>query len=275
MLEGISAPLPIAMLTLAASVVSACSETKMTTPVINYPLTKRVDVVEIHFAHTIFDPSRWLDNDVHSDKQVAAWVESQNKATNAYLASLRGRAVFKERLKQLFNCERLAIPIKKTGRYFYFRNSGADNQRTLYVRDGVDDPGRMLIDPNSWAKDGVTALAEWSASDDGASVAYAVQDGGMDWRTIKVLDVNTGKVLGDELKWARFTSFVWATDGAGGEGMPQKSKMATFAKNALCRRARNAGLNWRFTITTTVSKGVKQRHATIHHLPGRSSGSAV
>lgn len=73
----------------------------------------------------------------------------------------------------------------------------------------------MLIDPNTWAKDGATALAEWSVSDDGARVAYAVQDGGTDWRTIRVLDVDTGKELVDELKWARFTSMAWAKDGIG------------------------------------------------------------
>ncbi len=187
----------------------------MTIPAITYPLTTRIDVEERHFGQTVSDPYRWLENDVRSDKEVAAWVESQNKISKAYLASLPGQGVFKKRLEQLFNYERFTIPVKKGSRYFYFRNSGVENQLVLYVRDSVDDPGRVLIDPNSWAKDGATALAEWSVSDDGARVAYAVQDGGTDWRTIRVLDVNTGEVLGDELKWARFTSIAWAKDGAG------------------------------------------------------------
>ena len=78
----------------------------------------------------------------------------------------------------------------------------------------MDGSGRVLIDPNSWAKDGATALAEWSASDDGTRLAYAVQDGGTDCRTIRVLDVKTGKVLDDEVKWARFTTIAWAKDGS-------------------------------------------------------------
>jgi prolyl oligopeptidase len=73
----------------------------------------------------------------------------------------------------------------------------------------------VLINPNSWAKDGATALAKWSTSDDGTRMAYAVQDGGTDWRTIRVLDVDTGKVLDDEVKWARFTSIAWTQDGSG------------------------------------------------------------
>ena len=182
---------------------------------ITYPETKQGNVVEKPFGQTIADPYRWLENDVRSDKEVAAWVESQNKVTNAYLGKLPGRDIFKARLKQLYNFERFVIPVKKGSQYFYLGTSGVENQAILFVRDGVDGTGRVLIDPNTWSKDGATALAEWSASNDGQRLAYAVQDGGTDWRTIRVLDVNTGKVLDDEIKWARFTTIEWAKDGSG------------------------------------------------------------
>ncbi len=182
---------------------------------IAYPDTKRVDVALEHFGQAIADPYRWLENDVRNDKEVAAWVESQNKVTNAHLNTLLSRDIFKNRLKQLYNYERFSIPVKKGGRYFYLHNFGLQSQPVLYVRDSVDGAGRVLIDPNSWAEDGAIALAEWSASDNGKRVAYAVQDGGTDWRTIRVLDVNTGKVLNDEVKWARFTSIAWTKDGFG------------------------------------------------------------
>ncbi len=194
---------------------SACSQSAATMPTIAYPETKRGDVVEKHLGQTIADPYRWLENDVRSDKNVAAWVEAQNKVTDAYLGTLPGRDIFKARLKQLNNYETFTVPVKKGGRYFYLRNSGVQNQRVLYVRDSLDGAGRVLIDPNTWAKDGATALAEWSASNDGKRLAYAVQDGGTDWRTIRVLDVNTGKVLSDQVKWARFTTIEWAKDGSG------------------------------------------------------------
>ncbi len=182
---------------------------------INYPETKRVDVVEEHFGQAIADPYRWLENDVRNDKEVAAWVALQNKVTHDHLNTLPGRDVFRDRLKQLYNYERFSIPVKKGGRYFYLHNSGLQNQQVLYVRDSVDGAGRVLMNPNSWAEDGAIALAEWSVSDDGKRVAYAVQDGGTDWRTIRVLNVNTGKVLDDEVKWARFTSIDWTQDGSG------------------------------------------------------------
>ena len=137
--------------------ISACSQSPTTMPTITYPETKRVDVVEQQFGQTITDPYRWLENDVRSDKEVASWVESQNKLTNAHLDTLPGRTIFKDRLKELFNYERFTIPIKKGGRYFYQRNSGVQNQLVLYVCNSADGAGRVLIDPNSWSTDGATA----------------------------------------------------------------------------------------------------------------------
>jgi prolyl oligopeptidase len=129
-----------------------------------YPATPRIDALEAHFGQTVSDPYRWLENDIRSDDKVASWVAAQNRVTDAYLDTLPGRALFKRRLKQLYDYERFTIPVRKGGRYFYRRQSGDQNQLVLYVRDGADGEGRVLIDPNGWSNDGATALAEWAAS---------------------------------------------------------------------------------------------------------------
>lgn len=59
-------------------------------PMTTYPETKRVDVVEKPFGQAVSDSYRWLENDVRSDKEVAAWVELQNKVTNTHLDTLPG-----------------------------------------------------------------------------------------------------------------------------------------------------------------------------------------
>lgn len=179
-----------------------------------YPETRRVTQVDEQFGVKVADPYRWLENDVRTDAEVAKWVADENAVTNAYLATLPGRDIFAARLKQLLNYERFGTPVKKGGRYFYSRNAGLQNQSVLYVRDSVDGAGRVLIDPNGWSKDGATALAEWSPSDDGKKLAYAVQDGGTDWRTVKVLDVATGAVS-DTIEWVKFSGLAWAKDGSG------------------------------------------------------------
>ncbi len=190
------------------------AQTKAATTM-TYPETNRGDTVDEQFGVKVADPYRWLENDVRTDPAVAKWVADQNAVTNAYLATLPGRDIFAARLKQLLDYERFGVPVKKGGRYFYMRNSGLQNQSELFVRDSVDGPGRVLLDPNGWSKDGATALGEWVPSEDGTRILYSVQDGGTDWRTVKILDVATGKVAGDTVEWVKFSNLSWAKDGSG------------------------------------------------------------
>nr|WP_299594587.1 prolyl oligopeptidase family serine peptidase [Sphingomonas bacterium] len=180
-----------------------------------YPPTPREDTVEPMFGIDVADPYRWLENDVRHDIAVRAWVDAQNATTSAYLDTLPARAAIAERLTALWNYERLGIPEQRGGRYFYLRNDGLQNQAVLHVRDGLAGEARVLIDPNNWSDDGATALAEWSPAVDGARIAYAVQDGGSDWRTLRVLDVDTGRPLADEVRWVKFSSIAWTRNGNG------------------------------------------------------------
>ncbi len=180
-----------------------------------YPATHRGDVVEPAFGEEVADPYRWLENDVRVDPAVRAWVEAENAVTDRYLATLPGRTGITERLTQLWNFERFGIPKARRGRYFYTRNDGLQNQATLHLRDGLSGAARLLIDPNGWSDDGATALAEWEPSKDGRRLAYAVQDGGSDWRTLRVLDVDAGTPLDDEVRWVKFSHIAWARNGAG------------------------------------------------------------
>jgi prolyl oligopeptidase len=107
------------------------------------------------------------------------------------------------------NYERYGLPTRAGKHYFYMRNSGLQNQAQLFVRNGLYGTPRLLIDPNSWAADGATALDAWKPSRDGRFVLYSVQDGGSDWRILKVLDAASGEVLADEVRWAKFTHLAW------------------------------------------------------------------
>jgi prolyl oligopeptidase len=180
-----------------------------------YPDTQRQDIVETQFGQRVADPYRWLENDVREDQRVATWVAQQNALTDSYLATLPARPFFMQRMRELFSYERFGIPQKAGNRYFYSRNTGLQNQNVLYVREGLNGTPRMLIDPNTWSQDGATALSEWEPSEDGRYLLYGIQEGGTDWRVVKVLDVNRGRVLPDEVKWVKFSALDWAKDGSG------------------------------------------------------------
>jgi prolyl oligopeptidase len=204
---------PAVLLTLSLNVpIPAVSAGDAAPP---YPVTRRDDVVEEKFGTTVADPYRWLENDVRTDVAVRDWVTAENRTSESYLAALPGRDILAKRMKRLYDYARTGVPRKAGTRYFYTRNSGLQNQSPLYVREGLNGPEHMLVDPNDLARDGATALAEWEVAKDGRHVVYAVQDGGTDWRILRALDVDTGKTLDDRLEWVKYSNLSWAADGMG------------------------------------------------------------
>jgi len=208
-------------------------------PVLTYPQARTVDVVDTQFGVPVADPYRWLENDVRNDPQVEAWVTAENQVTDRLLQTLPLRDWFKQRMTALYDYERYGLPVKKGDTYFYSHNSGLQNQSILFARSGLDGAPRQLIDPNTWSKDGATALAEWTPSEDGKLLAYSIQDGGTDWRTVKVMDVASGKIHADELKWLKYGGNVsWAKDGGGFyySRFPAPAAKATFQNATLNSR---------------------------------------
>ncbi len=180
---------------------------------LSYPATKTVDQVDDYHGRKIADPYRWLEDPDAPDTR--AWVAAQNKVTFGYLEKLPHRARLQKRLTELWNYERYGLPRKRGEAYFYTRNDGLQNQSVLYVSQGPHGEPRQLLDPNRLSEDGTTALAGWTASDDGKLLAYGLQHGGSDWREWKVLDVATGQPLDDHLRWIKFSGVSWLNDGTG------------------------------------------------------------
>lgn len=180
-----------------------------------YPETRTVPQVDDFHGTLVADPYRWLEDDVRENKDVAAWVEDQNAVTFGYLEQIPERNVIETRLTQLWNYERFGAPFRAGGRYYFFHNDGLQNQSVLYMQRTLDDEPVALIDPNGWSDDGTVALANAEFSDDGRYAAYGIQDGGSDWRTWKVMDIKTRRLMPDNLKWIKFSSIVWTPDSKG------------------------------------------------------------
>ena len=179
------------------------------------PATRTGSQVDTYHGVEVSDPYRWLEDDVRTSADVAAWVDAENKHTQAYLDAIPQREAIRKRLTKLWDFEKFGTPFKVGGKYFFEKNNGLQNQNVLYIQDSLAGEPRVLIDPNTWSKDGTVALEGMSFSDDGRYLAYGVQDGGSDWRIWHVLDVESGKVLADELQWIKFNTPAWTADGEG------------------------------------------------------------
>ena len=180
-----------------------------------YPETRRVDQVDTFHGVEVADPYRWLEDDVRSSPEVAAWVKAQNTIARKYLDAIPERKEIQERLTKLWNFERYSVPTQTAGKYFYMKNNGLQNQAVLYVADDATSEGRVLIDPNTWSEDGTIALGFTNESDDAKYLAYGRKEAGSDWSTIYVMEVETGKQLDDKLEWVRWGDITWNAEGTG------------------------------------------------------------
>lgn len=180
---------------------------------LDYPNTRKGDVVDNYHGTQVADPYRWLEDT--DSEATAAWVEAQNTVTFGVLDKLPKRDAFKDRLTEIWNYERYSVPSKRGNRYFFRKNDGLQNQSVLYVQEGLNGTPRVLIDPNTLSDDGTVSLASTSVSPDGQWLAYALADGGSDWRSVRVKNIASGEDLLGSLENIKFSGMEWTKDSRG------------------------------------------------------------
>ena len=172
----------------------------------NYPTTKKGDVVDNYFGIPVPDPYRWLEDD--KSAETAEWVKAQNDFTFAYLSKIPYRNTIKEKLQKLWNYERIGAPFTEGDYTYYYKNDGLQNQSVLYRKD-KQGKEEIFLNPNTFAADGTTSLATIAFTEDGSLVAYLISEGGSDWRKAIVLNTKTKQQVGDTLVDVKFSGVAW------------------------------------------------------------------
>ena len=190
-------------------IIVACSNQNSS----SYPETKKEEFTETIHGYEISDSYRWLE-DFTSDDSLD-WVKKQNKFTKTFISKNKYKKDIANYLKQIWENEYISIPYKEEGKTFYYFNDGSFQQSKLMIKDCDKCDERVLIDPNTFSDDGTISLGGTSVNNSADMIAFSISDGGSDWRVWKVLDIETGEVLEDEIKWAKFSGASWENDDSG------------------------------------------------------------
>ena len=185
----------------------------------HYPKTRTVDASDTYFGKTYKDPLRWLEN--LQDKEVEAWFKAQAELTDGVLAKIPARDKLAEEwlaLDKLKSASYREIAVEH-GRVFYKKTLSGENVGKIYRRDGWNGAETLVFDPATFRPRGAvegspTTVGSFVPSPDGRRVALALTSSGSEWAEVRVLDVESGKLLPDSLYPSWGTSS-WTLDSKG------------------------------------------------------------
>lgn len=178
---------------------------------LSYPKTRKVDHLDQYHGFSVADPYRWLEDDNSADTK--SWVKAQNEVSFGYLEKLPLRETFKKRIEVLSNYEKLSAPTRRGEWFYFYKNSGLQNQSVLYRQKGLTGTPEEVLDPNKLSSDATTRLSVFSLNKEGRYACIGLSKGGSDWQTYTVRDMETGKDLADEIQWVKVSGVAWKGNG--------------------------------------------------------------
>ena len=173
---------------------------------VNYPETKKGNVVDEYFGEKVADPYRWLEDDMSDE--TAQWVKAENDVTFSYLKKIPYRDELKTTLEKLMNYEKVTAPFKEGEYTYFYKNDGLQNQYVVYRKKG-DSEAEVFLDPNTFSSDGTTSMSGLTFTEDGTLAAYQISEGGSDWRKIIIIDTATKQPIEEALVDVKFSGISW------------------------------------------------------------------
>lgn len=176
----------------------------------------RVEVVkDTYFGETVSDPYRWMENS--KDADWLPFLKGQNDHTRAIIDNLPRRADLLNRIEQLSGEAVATSRAQRAGGLTFIqqRPLGADNF-SLFVRQGLNGPNRVLVDPTAMSSaNSHVSLDWWQASPDGKYVSYGLSKDGSEDSELHILTVADAKNLPETIPNTEVANPQWLEDASG------------------------------------------------------------
>jgi prolyl oligopeptidase len=199
--------------TLSVGCLKAAPEQAAAPPVVPDPTTEREARVETLHGVEVADPYRWLEDG--SAEAVATWSERRDTEFRAFTDDLPLRQALYDRAQALWRYDDETVRVEcQVGQRALYRTKRADQDKwVVHLAEGPDDPGRVVIDPNTWAR--TETLAGFYPSPDCTKAVYGKANAGDENPVLAVLDLDTLEVGPDTFRGWRQGGVSWALDGSG------------------------------------------------------------
>ncbi|MCS6856519.1 MAG: prolyl oligopeptidase family serine peptidase [Sandaracinaceae bacterium] len=167
-------------------------------------------------THTLFgervpDPFYALESDSPLTRE---WIRWQSARTKKAIASWE-KPGMREKLRLFLGIGSIQAPIVRGGKLFYLKREGDREQPALFVRllaggrrsRGSSPEERILVDP---LEAGERATIDWFfPSPNGRFVAYGISANGDERSTLRIIEVDTGRVLDETIPHTKWCLVSW------------------------------------------------------------------
>lgn len=178
----------------------------------DYPKLNQSDHFDIIQNTKVVDQFRFLEES-RSDI-TKNWLTEQSKLTQYYFnQSTLLYSIYKRIEQRSFYQLNLE---KKLGDYFFSYRFNYKNQApSLYVRKSNQRFARLLINPSLFDEDVniTTSIVDIHLSLDQKFLALIISRAGSEWKEIKIIDLETKKLLKDHLRWIKLSNVSWSNSG--------------------------------------------------------------
>lgn len=165
-------------------------------------------VTEILHGVAITDPYRWLED--QQSPRTREWIHEQTRYARSYLDSILGRERIRQRIRELLDVETYDSLEKVGNRYLFRKRLPGQEQPWIVMREGIEGPDEILVDPSLRGTGQHTAVRPIRVSPDGRLLLYEVKEGGERTGRFELLDIGTRETLPDVLPRGYLRGFAFA-----------------------------------------------------------------
>lgn len=160
---------------------------------------------------SLADPYQWLES--INSPETRQWIKTQQDFYQDYYSHIPYTGQIRQRLVDLHNYERSQVPVQAGKYYVFTRNTGLQEQPVLYVQESLNDTPRVLFDPNTYSPGDKVTLGSFQLSHDGSYASVCLYLNGSEWMNLVIVEVSTGHILRDDLRYVKSFTPVWRGNG--------------------------------------------------------------
>lgn len=178
----------------------------------DYPKLNKSEYFDVIHNTKVLDEFRFLEESrsditkkwLKEQAQLSAFYFNQSTLVNSINKRIEQRSFYHLNLE------------KKQGDYlFSFRFNYKNQAPSLYFRKANQRFARLLINPSIFDEDPniISNIVDFNLSVDQKFLSISISKAGTEWKEIRVINLETKKLLKDHLKWIKLSNVTWANSG--------------------------------------------------------------